>query len=414
MQTFQTYVHELSTHLDLRDWTDPSKHHTLQRQLCRTLGTRGLLRVISGLAYDEDGSHVDNDDSDDDDPRYDYSFCYSLIREFAKRSMPITAAVFTSARIGIHAVVHAGSDEMKHRYVPACLSGETVWSLCMSGPEAGSDLLAGETTAVRRGDVCVLSGHKKWITGGWYADYFCVLARTAPVAPGAGTGAETGSGRTSVAGLSMFVVPRTARGVRVDRMACHAAVESGTARVLLEEVVVAEDDVVGGIGQGFAIAMDLLVEERWVSGVTSLAMARRALEEIMDWTQTRQIHGKPMHHLQAVRLRMARMKMLLDPLDTLARQLAVRLSAERNSRHMSIALAADCAGFKATAVVALTDCIQHAMLLFGGRAFEVTGKGGIIGRLNAEVHGMACAGGTYDVLMDGVARSMLLSMRSSL
>ncbi len=57
---------------------------------------------------------------------------------------------------------------------------------------------------------------------------------------------------------------------------------------------------------------------------------------------------------------------------------------------------------------------NESVTLFGGRAFEATGQGGIIGRLNAEVHGMACAGGTYDVLMDGVARSMLLSMHSSL
>jgi alkylation response protein AidB-like acyl-CoA dehydrogenase len=400
--TFESYVRELSSRINHRDWKDPSTHIVLQRQLCRTLGTHGLLRVMTGLAYDDDGN---------DEQRYDYAYCYSLVSAFAKRSMPITAAVFTSSRIGIHAVMHAGSEEMRQQYVPACLSGEESWSLCMSGPEAGSDLLAGETTALRRGDAWVLNGHKKWITGGWYADYFCVLARTDATGTGTGTGS---SGRGSVAGFSMFVVPRTASGVRVDRMVCNAAAESGSANVLFEDVVMSDRDVIGVIGQGFTIAMDLLVEERWVSGITSLAMARRSLDEVLEWTQTRQIHGKPMHRLQAVRLRVARMKMLLDPLDALARQLAVQLSMSRNKQQMSIALAADCAGFKATATLALTDCVQHAMLLFGGRAFEAAGKGGIIGRLHAEVHGMACAGGTYDVLMDGVARSMLLSMHSSL
>jgi alkylation response protein AidB-like acyl-CoA dehydrogenase len=252
------------------------------------------------------------------------------------------------------------------------------------------------TTAVRSDDAWLLNGHKKWITSGWYANYFCVFART---------------DRTS---FTMFVVPRTAAGVRVDRMACTGAIESGTASVRFDDVSIPLDNVIGAVGQGFAIAMDLLIEERWASGVTSLAMGRRALEESMQWANTRLIHDRPMHRLQAVRLRLARMKMLLDPMDTLAKQLAIRLSDGRNAQNMTTELAADCAGFKAVSTTALAECVQHAMILMGGRAFETSGQGHTVARLHSEVHGMACAGGTYDVLMDGVARAMLAAFRSSL
>ncbi len=109
------------------------------------------------------------------------------------------------------------------------------------------------------------------------------------------------------------------------------------------------------------------------------------------------------------------MKMCLDPLDALAVQLAVCLTDCRNAKRITVSLAADCAGFKASAICALTECVrQIAMVLFGGRAFELTGHGAVVARLNTEVHGMQCAGGTYDVLMDGVARVMLSVLDSKL
>jgi acyl-CoA dehydrogenase len=153
-------------------------------------------------------------------------------------------------------------------------------------------------------------------------------------------------------------------------MDCAGAAESGTARVVFDDVPLADSDVIGGVGTGFAIAMDVLVEERWVSGITSLAMARHALEDTINWSKHRQVHGKPLHRLQAVQLRLARMKMALLPMDSLALQLADRLTERRTTGTPSLELAGDCAGFKATATSVLVDCLRHAMVLFGGRAFE--------------------------------------------
>ena len=70
--------------------------------------------------------------------------------------------------------------------------------------------------------------------------------------------------------------------------------------------------------------------------------------------------------------------------------------------------------YTASSTTILTECVQHAMLLFGGRAFESVGRGSVVARLNSEVHGIACAGGTYDVLINTVARAMGLSGQSSL
>ena len=121
------------------------------------------------------------------------------------------------------------------------------------------------------------------------------------------------------------------------------------------------------------------------------------------------LNGRPMFHKQAVRLRLAKMKMLIDPLDSMAILLAGRLSVARNTSNMVPDLSADCAGFKAMCTSVLSKCIQSASILFGGRAFEKNGPGAIIARLQSEVHAMHCAGGTHDVLMEQVARNMLMS-----
>jgi alkylation response protein AidB-like acyl-CoA dehydrogenase len=365
------------------DWVNVEDHADAHHALRTKFGISGLLRTVSGLVAGRDDL-------------FDYIACYHLIRASAYISMAITAAVCTSSRIGIHAVLHHGSTEMRQRYVADCLSGATSWSLCMNGPEAGSDLLGMEARAVRIApNRWRLHAQKKWITGGWYANYFCVLVRTD----------DRTDGRATTSDLTMFVVPHHV--VRVTRMACSGAIESGTAHVSFEDVEVSSDDIIGAMGDGFQIAMDLLVEERWINGVTSLAMGRRALDEILDWVHVRELHNVPLHRLQAVRMRLARMKMLLDPLDALALQLAMRLAECRNAKCMKISLASDCAGFKATATHVLTECVRHAMILLGGRAFELTGHGAVVARLNTEVHGIQCAGGTYDVLMDGVARTMI-------
>lgn len=362
------------------EWHHPESFVKLQKDLREKVAKDNLLSLVAGIGTDG---------------TYDYRKCYDIISRFARISMPITGSVFTSPRIGIHAVLHFGSKEQITLYVSDCFAGKSSWSLCLSGPEAGSDLLSCLTTAtIAENGTWLLNGQKKWITGGIYADFFCVFVRT---------------GKPSKHGFTMFVVPRTKKGVTVERMSCIGAQESGTARVTFENVSLTDKDIIGKLGQGFQIAMDILVEERWISGITSLAMAHRALEECVQWSQKRYLHGKEMFHTQAVRLRLAEMKMSLLPLDAMARDVALRLGEARNKKRVLNDLSAECAGFKACCVASLQTCIQHASLLFGGRAFETIGKGAIIAKLRSEVHGMQCAGGTYDLLMETVARNIFLN-----
>jgi alkylation response protein AidB-like acyl-CoA dehydrogenase len=94
-------------------WGDPARHTTLQAELSRFLGGQGLLRTVAGYKY---GSETE----------FDFRSALTFISTFARHSMPVTAAVCTSSRIGIHAVLHFGSEQMQRQYVDDCLGGRTV------------------------------------------------------------------------------------------------------------------------------------------------------------------------------------------------------------------------------------------------------------------------------------------------
>ena len=371
--TMESIVRENGSDARLR------KHHAAAVDL---LADAGLLSVAAGYDVSEHGT-------------FQYAHCYALIRAFATYDMPLTAALFTSPRIGLHAILHFDPHK-KAQVVRACLEGKHRLAFCMSGPEAGSDVMSITCAAVKRTGRWTLNGVKKWITGGVYADSFVVLARTDDV-----------STKASMNSFSLFLVDRTLPGVTVSRLPTQGAALSGTARIVFDNVVLADTALIGTRGQGFAYCMDTLIEERWITGLSSLAMGRNALEESVRWSRKRRVRGKPLYRIESVRMRLIDMKAILDPHEAYARELADRLSFARNHRSMDMVLAADTATFKAKATDIASTCIRHAQMIFGGRAFETRGPGARIVRLHRQIHGMHCAGGTHDVLMNAAARVFL-------
>jgi alkylation response protein AidB-like acyl-CoA dehydrogenase len=334
-----------------------------------------------------------------DDTKYDFSYAHLLIDEMATFNMPLTAALLTSARIGLHSVIFYGSDKMKKKIVNECFNGNAILSLCMSGPEAGSDIFSMTTTATKTPEnTWILNGCKKWITGGIYANYFVVVARTDDV-----------SIRGNESSFSLFLVDAKNKGVGIEKMSCQGSAISGTARILFNDVVLTDDDIIGEIGGGFMMCMDILIEERWTTGVSSIGVAKCAFNECLRWINSREIHGTKMTKIQAVRMRIGEMKICIDQIDAYAEKLAYKLSEMRNNNNIDFLLGADTALFKIKANEVAMKCVESASQIFGGRAYEKTGPGSTIERLHRETHGLNCAGGTHDVLMDGAVRVFLKS-----
>ena len=190
-------------------------------------------------------------------------------------------------------VILAASEELKREYLGRLAEAPLLASFCLTEPDAGSDVSAMKTTAVRKGDKWVLRGSKCFITNGEYANWYTVYAKT-----------DKEAGHR---GISCFIVPRDA-GVVVDKhedkMGQRA---SNTATISFDEVAIPLSHLVGEENKGFKIAMMTL--DRTRPGVAAMAtgVARAAMEFAVEYSKQRVQFGVPIAMQQAIQFIIADM-----------------------------------------------------------------------------------------------------------
>jgi alkylation response protein AidB-like acyl-CoA dehydrogenase len=187
-----------------------------------------------------------------------------------------------------------GTPEQKRRWLPGCVSGETITAIAMTEPGAGSDLQGIRTTAVDKGDHYVLNGSKTFISNGILADLVVVVARTDPAA-----GHE---------GISLLVVERGMdgfeRGRNLDKIGLHA---QDTAELFFDNVAVPKQNRLGDEGTGFISLMENLPQERLSIATIAAAACERILELSLDYAKERQAFGRPIGRFQHNRFLVAEM-----------------------------------------------------------------------------------------------------------
>ncbi|WP_099022844.1 acyl-CoA dehydrogenase family protein [Mycolicibacterium palauense] len=191
-----------------------------------------------------------------------------LYQELAAHDAPRLVLAFVGIHHAAATLLHAGTDEQRRRHLPAILDGE-IWVQGFSEPEAGSDLAALRTTARRdgaHGDHFVVNGQKLWASGGAYADWCLLLARTDPDAP-------------KRKGISYFLLDMTSPGVEV-RPIRNALGDSHFCEIFLNDVVVPAENLVGAENAGWQVAQATLGAER---GMTMLELAERLSQGGFGW-----------------------------------------------------------------------------------------------------------------------------------
>ncbi len=243
-----------------------------------------------------------------------------------------------------------GSDELKKRIFGHLVESRGLAAFCLTEPEAGSDAGAVQTTAVRKGDVYVINGHKRFITNGKQAMYHTVFCNTDP-----GRGAR---------GMSAIVVPADAPGVKIgrelpkmgQRASCQVEIE-------YRDVEVPASNVVGKENQGFLIAMKTFNRTR--SGVASAAvgMAREALDVARKWALYRKQFGQPIASFQAIGFMFAEMATQITAARFLVWNAAILTDQEKEVGTYSAM-----AKYFATdvAMKVATDCVQ----IMGGEGYS--------------------------------------------
>lgn len=215
--------------------------------------------------------------------------------------------------VGAHAfgcvrpIFEYGSEDLRAGALPALVSGEAVGALAMTECDAGSDIAAIQTRAVRRGDQYVLNGEKIYVTNAPLASLFLVFAITEP--------------RHGILGISGFVVDRDSPGLEIGDPIRKTALESSPmASVRLSDTPVRLENRLGAEGQGreiFALAMEW--ERTCLSGLF-VGMLDRQLDEVVEQARTRRQFGRAIADHQAIAHRIAGMYVRLKLAELLVEQ----------------------------------------------------------------------------------------------
>ncbi len=190
-----------------------------------------------------------------------------LNEEFARAGAPMRADFFGDTLVG-PTILRWGTEEQKKAFLPKILSGQISWCQGFSEPDAGSDLASLKTRAELDGDEWVINGQKVWTTQAQYADYIFLLARTDPDAP-------------KHAGISYLLVPMRQPGVEV-RPIEQIDGSSEFNEVFFEDARCPADNVVGGVNNGWKVAMTTLGFERGTSSTTGHRRFERELEAVIS------------------------------------------------------------------------------------------------------------------------------------
>jgi butyryl-CoA dehydrogenase len=271
--------------------------------LFRRLGELGYL----GLRYPEKYGGADADMT---------TYCL-FAEELARGSLSVAAAAAMQGLMGTHFIHKYGSEALRERYLVPALRGQLVATFAMTEPNAGSDVANLTTRAERRGDRWVLRGAKTWVTSAPVADLLTVAAKTS---------AERG-----LKNIALFLLDRRAmRGITlgkpIDKMAVRA---SATGEILLEDVEVPHEHLLGGETGGTEKIGGILAEIRIMTAALSVGLARAAYEAALAYARERVAFGKPIGEHQAIGFKLADMLTSIHVAALLTYQAAARLDAGR-------------------------------------------------------------------------------------
>lgn len=302
----------------------------------RLMGANGFMGVKIPTAYG--GQGADN-------------LTYALmIEEFARVSAVLSIYANTSNSLGGGPLMLAGSEEQKKKYLPRVASGEKIMAFALTEPGAGSDAGGTTTTAVADGDEFILNGRKCFISGAPMADWCIVFAKTDLTAKGS-------------RGISMFVVDMHLPGVSCGAPEKKMGIGGyPTCDVVLENVRVPKDCMVGPLHKGFANAMKTLDGGRLGMAAQAVGIAQSCLEEAAKYAKERRQFGRPIADFQAISFMIADMATEIEA----ARQLVYHAAALKDAGKDATAA---CSMAKYFASETANRCAAKAVQIHGGYGY---------------------------------------------
>lgn len=223
-------------------------------------------------------------------------FLYSVIvsEELSRTNCTGLAAPLHSD-IVVPYITAFGSEELKKKYLPGCVSGDIISAIAMTEPNTGSDLAAIRTNFIEDEDSFIINGQKTFISNGINCDLLILAARD----PGT---------EDPHAALSLFLVPAGTpgfeKGKKIKKIGWHS---QDTAELYFTDCRIPKDHILGQRGAGFYMLMVKLQQERLVCAIGAVAAAERILETTLPYVKERKAFGKPISKFQANQFKIVEM-----------------------------------------------------------------------------------------------------------
>ncbi len=306
-----------------------------------------------------------------------------VVEELARVSSAVAIMAAVSGSMVATPLLYYASDDLKEKYLKKLAEGG-IGAFALTEPCCGTDAASITTRAVKDGDEFVINGRKTFITNSPYADFFLVAART-------------GKPEDRHRGISLFVVEKSSC-VEVSKLDMMGYRGSGTSEVLFNDCRVPEENLVGGLNEGFKIVMDALNEGRVVTAATGLGIMQAAFEEAFEYSKQRQSMGKPIIEHQMVQAIIADMKTLLEATRLLVYTAAAKIDEKEPDYPLWSSMA------KLAAARWGVDLVRMAMQVLGGFGYS---KESTVERLYRDIKMIEIGDGTNQVQQMVIVKSLL-------
>ena len=278
----------------------------------------------------------------------DYKSLVIAMEEFASKDVSAGSFLMSNSLSGAP-YLYYGNEEQKQKYLTPLAQGKTIASFGLTEPGAGCDAGSVSTTAVEDGDYYILNGRKTFITMAPKCDYAVIFAKT--------------DMKAGTRGITAFIVESKWEGFSTgkpeSKMGIHASV---TSDIILENVRVPKENILGKVGKGFNIAMSILDAGRVTVAAQSLGAAKGALDCAISYSKERVQFGRPIANFQNTQFAIADMGAKVEA----ARQL-VYSAADKLDNHQPVTTEAAIAKYYASEVA--NEVAYKSLQIHGGYGY---------------------------------------------
>lgn len=312
-----------------------ARNHHFDLELVRKIADQGYLGAIVPQEYGGAG--------------LDYLSYGLIVEEIGRGDSAIRTVISVQTSLVCSAILKWGTEEQKHRYLPKLCSGEWLGCFGLTEPDTGSDAANQKTRAHRTDSGWRINGAKMWISMGNYSRVALIFAQTDPA--------------LAHKGLACFLVDAEQPGFKPQaiehKMGLHA---SDTASIALEDVEVADDAMLGAIGDGFKVAMSSLDSGRYSVAAGCVGICQGCVEESVKYAREREQFGRPIASFQLVQAMIADMVLKTDASRMLVYRAGFLKDQGRpNTLETSVA--------KLHATEASLECAHLAIQIHGGAGY---------------------------------------------